>query len=346
MTSNNTSTSKSLESLSIATIRSLLIPQLLYLVFGTVNLLASTICIIVLFRGKQFTGRTFVFLRLFFVQDFLLTLYMLVVNSIWHLFNNLFGRSEIFPRYACFRFTGVLFCMVINNSMLTFMISIDRLRMTLKPTLGSLKFKWTPGTAFMILTPSMVSCLLYIVSLFDNADSSTIVLYCTTRSSTGPKTTLLFWYTLTSSSYATLFIYLFMLLTARCKLAQIDTSTENGNQISSVNAINIKMTRRLSKLLAYTTMAYFIIGPLPNTVSALLVSFLPADIVSLGSYIGWMTFTESSMYLVSLLFLDQFREEFLSMFIKKLSSSPTIVPTTVKHALSDNRNNIQTAVLW
>jgi len=339
MTSNNTSTI-SLEDLSIKTIRSLLIPQLLYLIFGTVNLISALLCSIVLFRHrKKFSGRTFSFLRLFFVQDCFLTLYMLIFNSLWHLYNNLFSRAEIFPRYVCFRFTGVLFCMVINNSLLTFLISIDRLRITLRPKSGNVKFNWTFCTIIMLIGPSIISCVLYIVSLFDNADSSTaFVVYCTTRSSTGPKMTLILWYMLTISSYATLLVYLIMLLFTWFKSIKVFNSKSTRQRSKAVKAINARMTNKLSKLLAYTTIAYFLIGPLPNTISALLALFFSTDAFLFGSYIGWMTFTESTVYTVSLLFLGQFRREFLSMFCRMERSSRNVprVRTSQKDKFSNH----------
>jgi len=84
--SNNTSTS-SLATQSVQVIRSYLIPQLLYVFATSVNAGCCLLSSRVLWRGKFFTGRLFVLLRLFFLNDVITSIYTLCLQ-LWHISNN------------------------------------------------------------------------------------------------------------------------------------------------------------------------------------------------------------------------------------------------------------------
>jgi len=218
---NDSANSTYLEALSVATIRSYTVSQWIFLVVGMINTAASLTSFTVLYRGKKFTGRTFVFLRVFFVHDCVMTTYMMLSYALYQLYHNIYGVPEVMGRANCFLFTGLLMCMVINSSMLTLMVSFDRLLVSLNPTKGAGKFEWDARTTSMLVGPFVVSTGLYVGTLFDRADTAAIVTYCSPRAATGPGMVLILWYSQLVPSYLALASYVFMLSAARCKLHQV-----------------------------------------------------------------------------------------------------------------------------
>jgi len=126
MTNNST-----LVSISINTVRRYLVPQLLLIFFGLCNVLFCLVSSLTLWRGaKTLSGRVFVLLRIFFLNDFLGTCYACCVQF-WHVYNNVQGYAEIFRRPECFWINGILFFFLSNNALVAMMVALDRLHCTL-----------------------------------------------------------------------------------------------------------------------------------------------------------------------------------------------------------------------
>jgi len=89
---------------------------------------------------------------------------------------------------------------------------------------------------------------------------------------------------------------------------------QNAN---TVQASQAKMIRKISRVLAVTTIFYFFVGPLNNTVTVTMASFMPSLVVLQGSYSGYLNYTEGIMYTLCLLLIKQYRQELGKLLGKK-----------------------------
>jgi len=220
MSSNNT-TSLSLETISVNTIRGYIVAQLVFVVSCSLNAVCCLMSSLTLWRGKFFTGRMFVLLRIFFLNDGLTSLFVCSLQ-LWHISNNLNSVPELFSRSTCFWINGLQFFLVISNVLISMMVALDRLQFSLNPTKVIPKyfepscFSWS-----MLIVPFVLSGVLYILSLLDNGGGETVLLYCTARNSTGPKTTVLLWSSIFLFSIGTMLLYVFMLMVACCRKTKV-----------------------------------------------------------------------------------------------------------------------------
>jgi len=145
---NNTTALLSKADQSVAIIRAYFFSQLTYMVPCQVNILFCTISILTLWRSKFFTGRLFVLLRLFILNDLTLSLFTSSLQ-LWHIFNGIFGVPELYSRFVCLLLNGWQFPLVTNNALLASMVALDRLQFSLQPTkkvVGKIRTSKNVGT--------------------------------------------------------------------------------------------------------------------------------------------------------------------------------------------------------
>jgi len=302
-------TTVSLASISVNINRSYLTAQLILSSSCFINSLCCLLSLLTLSRGKCFHGRVFVLLRLFFVNDGLVSIYALFLQ-LFHVYNNVNRIPELYSRFKCFWIVGEQCFFMSNNVLITVMIAMDRLKFTLqpkKPIPGKLEFSCL--TLFMLITPFVLSVLIYIWALLDYGDSSVIFLYCSSRVALP---SLWVWALIFVFSFVSLVMYLIMLVATHCKTIQIEPSPQTTT--NNLSVIEAKMFKRLSRNLAISTIAYFFVGPLPNGLSTFFAGIMPDKLLSVGFYYTWLNFIEGSMYTFTLLCSVQFRQEMGKMF--------------------------------
>jgi len=173
------------------------------------------------------SGRVFLLLRIFFVNDGLGTSYACCVQF-WHIYHNLKNGTEIFTRPDCFWINGILFFFLSNNALIPLMVALDRLHCTLHPQMKYPKnFQPTPVSIAMLVVPFVVSGLLYLLAMLDNGDKEIIVVYCTSRASTGPRSTILVWASIFGINLVTTMLYVVMLVKASRGNGQVEPTTHN-----------------------------------------------------------------------------------------------------------------------
>jgi len=302
-------TTVSLASISININRSYLTAQLIVGSSCFINSLCCILSLVTLSRGKCFHGRVFALLRLLFVNDGLVSIYVLFLQ-ILHVYNNVNSIPELYTRFKCFWIAGEQFFFIPNNALITMMIAMDRLKFTLQPKKPiPEKLEFSCLTLFMLITPYVVSGLIYIWALLDYGDSSVIFLYCSSRVA-APNFWV--WASVFVFTFVSLVMYLIMLVATHCKTTQIEPSPQTTT--NNLSVIQAKMFKKLSRNLAITTIVYFFVGPLPNGLSTFFAGFMPDKLLSVGLYYTWLSFVEGSMYMFTLLFSVQFRQEMSKMF--------------------------------
>jgi len=315
MSSNNSSLSLAVVSLN--TIRSYLVPQLLFVGATSLNLVCCVAASLILWRGKFFTGRMFVLLRLFFLNDSLVSICVCSIQ-LWHIYNNVSGGDELYTRTTCFWINGLQFFFVINNNLISMTVALDRLQFSLNPTkVISKYFQPSCSSLSMLIVPLVLSGLLYISALLDTEGGNALMVYCSARNSTGPNTTMLLWASIFLISIGTMLLYVFMLMAACCRKTKVEAATNDNTtnqKTNNVAVIQAKMFKKLSRNLAITTIVYFFVGPLPNGLSTVFATQMPTMLLSVGLYYGWLTFVEGSVYTFTLLLSRQFRQEFAKLF--------------------------------
>jgi len=301
---------------SLQIIHSYFLPQLLYMFFCPLNLVCCSVSFLILNKNSKtlFYGRTFLLLRVFFLNDLICSAYIWAYQS-WHIANNFSAHDEAMPRSHCFRIVGPQLFFIFNNILLSLMIGIDRWlsiysisrqdSQVADQRLTSLR------TICMLSVPFVTSGLVYTSCALDNGDADKLVLYCSARVCTGPRTTRFMWSSQLALNTITVLAYLGM-LTANYHQKKISSLSTNNN----LNAIKLKMNHKVNRVLAFMTFGNFAVGPLQSGLSVLFVEWLPDMLLSVGLYLGWLTFVIGTMYMGSLIFVEQFRDELLKMIWK------------------------------
>jgi len=218
---------------------------------------------------------------------------------------------ELYTQLKCFWIVGFQSFFLTNNAMITMMVALDRLKFSLQPKKPiPEKLHLSCLSIFMLIMPFIISSVIYVAILWNHGESSTVILYCSTRAASA-----IFWpwALLFAFSFVTLVMYVTMLIAVQCVAAHVDQS--DGDQgANSVAVLELKMFKRLSRNMAITTIFYFFLGPLPNGLSTVFASVMPDQLLSVGIYYSWLAFVEGSMYTFTLLLTHQFRQEMGKMF--------------------------------
>jgi len=281
-------------------------------------------------QKSSYKSRTFVLLKLLFANDLLLSTYMIIV-SFWHVFNGLFGFDEIHSKRTCFLVNSLQIFFASNNCLLTLLISLDRFSVLTKKTMAITTDYSASNIRFLstLLILFVLSTTIYVIGLFQEFDSAP-VLYCTLKTSWGntfATTSLLFSNTLT---WSTMFVYLVLLVLNLLHVFKMGSPTDQPG------IATLKLTKRLSKVLACSTLIYFLLGPLSNMSFLVLYQVLPAFATSfIASILGMTIFIEGSFFTLSLLAMKMFRDDFR----KLIAPNFKCFQNQVGDGLNVNKNN-------
>jgi len=308
----------SLSAQSVEIIRSYLIPQMLFLIFGTLNAVCCFFSLTILQRLKQISGRVFVLFQVLFLNDALMSVYI-ICYQIYHLYNGINGIGEVQSRKTCFLSAGFRFLLSINGDLISMMLAIDRLKFAyLKPHQQILhnnhKFRFNFASVTMIFLPFVLSGSIYLVALFAKDDPTILILYCSGRDSSSFWVTMMLWGSIFCINLITMLLYTFMLLVARWKLSGQIEPEMAPNEQNTVVAINAKMYKKLGRNLAVMTILYFFVGLLPNGLTTIFASFMPSKVLTIGVYYGWLSYVGGVVYTVTFVMCEEYRQEAMKLF--------------------------------
>jgi len=290
--------------------------SLIYTLMILFNFSMCCISLLIFHRDQQssYKSRTFVLLKLLFANDLLLSTYMVII-SIWHAFiNGLFGFDEIHSNRTCFLVNSPQVFFIKNNCFLTLLISLDRFSiLTKKPLTITADYNASNvgfmSTMLILLVLSTTVCVIGFFQPFD----STPVLHCTLKASMSKNFatfTLLISNTL---MWSTLFVYLALIVLNQLNIFKM------GSPNDQPSIATLKLTKRLSRVLAYSTLIYFLLGPLSSMTLLVLYQVLPAFATSfIAAILGAMAFLEGSFFTLSLLAMKVFRDDFRKLVAPNL----------------------------
>jgi len=212
----------SLVQLSIDTVRDQLSFSLLSLLIGFLNTLASLLSLKVLLSPSSilYQSRTFFFFKLFFINELFASGRLVSLYS-WHVYNALYGKSELINTIHCFYLIMPGHFSMRNQYTLTLAISLDRVRslrvIERKKLAEQPKFNATaPGNILKIALVLTINTILSIVSVFDRFDSDFVIM-CLGTWCVGQHGTLVLVAPVGLAAWLTMCVYSCMLFMAFCK---------------------------------------------------------------------------------------------------------------------------------
>lgn len=299
-----------------------------YLSVGLLNCVVCFLTINVLLRNKLLTGWTSIFLKSFFVNDFISS-FLFVCFAGWHILNSVFEWDEVMTYPKCFMLASFQFFFSVNNHILTFMLSIDRLLSIVNPQIQT-----SQESKFCVIgvlsMPFLFSGGIMVASLADKFKEGYLV-FCSVRESGGEYMTKPRWICLTVVSCLTVIVYCIMLVIATFKSPSSQVQPTGDQQNTDILLKRRKRAKKITRILATTAFVYFFIGVLPDVLSTLLSFWLPDMILQIGIYFGMFSFTEGTFYTMSMLFLDDFRKS-LQKILKCGKSSSAVDTNGITHA--------------
>jgi len=300
---------------SINIVQQQLSVTIVMLIVALINSGCNFISLKILLSSKiNYKSRTFVWLKLFFANDLLYMVYT-VPYILWHITS---VQTELMTLRTCSYIVSPLYFFSRNSYTLSLSISLDRLLgfidiLKKKMVVNSVEFKLLAPKflSFISLLLSINFCLQLGV-LFDNYDDNALIEICSSKALTGRLLTILTGALLVFESSLTVSVYIFLLVIIGIKWAKTDTSP---GQASNLNEINVRDYKKLCRVLGYTSLLYFFLGPLFLTAMASVLNFLPSQIAFMIS--SWMSISNILLgvfYTTSLLFTQDFRQDFLILF--------------------------------
>lgn len=208
---------------------STILPSHLYFfVIANINCMASIATLNVLFKNSMFKSQTFFLIKIFFIHDLISSMYSTSWGVVVICMDIL--RSPIFfKKLSCFLVTGWQFFFIRNNSIFTFIISIDRLISTIYPQISPPEKITFPYLCLIFFGLSFSIVLQVFNILFDKFDDVLLV-YCSARNSFGSLTIpLLFINTLFGG--ATCIVYITLFIFARFKINHVGQMPNQSTNI-------------------------------------------------------------------------------------------------------------------
>jgi len=250
-----------LTQVSIQEVRAMLPIFIIYFFTVLTNGLLCLISLKIFSSNKNnYKTRTYTFLRIFFFNDALLSTYYLMI-AIFHLFNVAAGLPELYTKHSCYLLNGVIFLFIRNNVWLALVISVDRLLVLIRKSTVIIAHK--PITSNFLL-PMLLGLFLSItvhgltLAFRVPLDDSKLVTINQLPACIPTNWVMdLMTMAVIAPVYVTFFIYSAMLIMAQLRWYKL-TAEEADN-------IVLKRSRKLTKVLGYTSLAYFLIGPTIGT---------------------------------------------------------------------------------
>jgi len=177
----------------------------------------------------------------------------------------------------------------------------------------------TPRFASSLLFLILINVCLQIGTLIDYHNANEFIEICTSKLVSGHLSGTVTSAILALESWITVSVYIFLLTVIGMKWAKTDTSPGQSNNL---NAVKVRDYKKLCRVLGYTSLLYFFLGPLFLTVVISLVHFLPIQLaLVISSWLSISNLIQGTFYTTSLLFMETFRQDFLTMFgMKKLTT--------------------------
>jgi len=305
--------------LSITLVHEQLKINLVFLVLCLLNCICCLTSLKILLTNKtDYNSRTFAYIKLFFVNELILSMYGICV-TFWHIFNATHGHDEVYSKRRCFSLIGLQSFLVRNQFTLNLLISIDRLTVFVKMIRKKLTIDdengWKCTWWFFVPISLLFSMniLLQISSYLDKYDE-TLILFCSLKESYGEHVGLLFNTVILLESWLTFFIYIFLLTLTKCKLDKIKSSANANNINNKLTEMKLRDFKRLSKVVSYSTIIYFLTGIFAVTAMTILNRILEHELFI--RIITWLVLTlgvEGIFNTTSLLLTRNFGRDFRKM---------------------------------
>lgn len=278
------------------------------------NLIACLATIYVLFgKNPYFKTRTFVMVKILLVNDGILSVIEVAVCAI-HVYCSVTGTAQIVKKQTCFIWAGSVYYFIVVNCMIELIISMDRFLTLVKQTKEDLSF--TRKYKLIMLLPFIITALIHAICLMDDFENITL-LYCSGKVSVGRIMTVPLRVIRVGISLVTVFVYLLTMLYFKYKIVKTMTAMRSED----------KSFHRITKILTYTTLFHFIIGPVNVTFFTYLLVYLPDQVAPYGNFVVFMSFLQSMLYFVSFLFVTEFRNDASKAFLGKVHQNQ-VTPST------------------
>jgi len=298
--------------LSIELLRDHVKYNFLELIATLVNLVACLVSLNILRKStEKYGSRTFFLLKLLFVNILLGCIYSLPITT-WHIINGIVGIDEVYAKFTCYLINQLNLFWERNTCVITLMIAIDRLMVTFLKNLTINHYfnPSNPSFVFMLSIVLLLSILIQVLQFFDDYTDTLLVVLCTVGSSLGKPFGLANVFLYVLLTWLTFIVYIFMLICVRIRHANF-----NDTNNSSINYVEMKRTRKLTLVLTYTSVVYLIIAPMSFTVLSILAVTNPFIKRWLAPSVSWLLCLEAVFYTGSLLFTEDYREDFIKLFV-------------------------------
>lgn len=311
MINNTTSETSSLAELSFELLRQNLSSGLPIIFLCLMNL---TICIAMfcmISRSEFFNSQTFAYVKLFCINDLLFSVYEFFVVTT-HLIYLIMGKPELISQRNCYYLIGFTLFFWRNNEILSLLISIDRMKSTIRPSVDN---SFVLSAVFIVKMLAILgfSVVVHVVSMFDNFDDKVLPL-CTTTDAMGSKFKNAIPLFNSFIGLLTCIVYIVVLIYIRCKLRKIEPSNNSQNSLAEKQKIT---GRRISMRLAFLAFVHFVIGPLFGATLTIFYYSYPQFYGFMKNITVWMLFVGGTFYSMFFLSIKEFRNEFNAMYFNK-----------------------------
>jgi len=280
------------------------------------NITCCLISLAVMLTSKLMKGRGFQLLKCFLFND-LLASCLLFVLIVYHFVGDFLHIPEIMPTRRCFALFGLQYLFIFHNAVLTFLISVDR---TVSVCFPRFYLHSIPGwfNVLLLVLSTVTSCSVYIAGLFDQFPTQ-ILYFCTARGAAGINFAFFYWIISGVLSGTTCVVYANLLVCVRFKLfkSNIVEGQQLGQawQSDALTKKKLELARKVTKVVAFTTICYIGVGPVQNLATIYIVAYLPSLASTVGTLFGNLSYVEGSMYTICLMmFVEDFRNELKSLF--------------------------------
>uniref|UniRef100_A0A915HTD8 G-protein coupled receptors family 1 profile domain-containing protein n=1 Tax=Romanomermis culicivorax TaxID=13658 RepID=A0A915HTD8_ROMCU len=293
------------------------------------NFAAGMATLATLTKSRTFSRSTSLMLRALLVSDILSSIFFLFYDT-YQLTMSLTGTVIRMTTFTCYCWSSMQWFFIGYTTMMTFVLSVDRLIAMTAPTFYEATF--SGYRRHFVVLPLIINSVIYFLSFFDTFEPKELE-YCTVRASSGKYYRTLFGLICFILNLATSVTYCTMFVIVQSEYRK-PPNGPGSSKINNLEEIKAARAKKLAHILAFSCLCYSLTSLVQSILMTVLILWFPKTLATYGLLTGWLSSMDSIIIFCSFFFfMRDFRRSIKRRFF---NTGNRVEPTRTLHTVHLN----------